>query len=573
MLSMRPGLIQPIVGAILLIAVLAVYLCRFGSPRRWLVVALGVCLLDQATKALVMRHGWHYPTPSFFGGWLRIAYMKNMGLGFGGSSPSLLATTVGLVAALAVLYPRLVRRRYRVSVLTECGCALLGGGLLAILLDRVRLGYSVDFLEFGKSGDFAYNVADLAVFGAMALLAAGVLQFLWAARPRRLGLHDCVECGDGTALRAPPAGAQGRRQRGWMLLMLGGTAVLLATFWYLGRDEGARMPPLHRAASRGDAAAVARLLAKGADINAADKRGWSPLAYAACKSPEAVKLLLARGADANHRDKFGCTPLDWAVFKKDPQCLALLLAHGARMQSTAGGPSGLLLSAVTSRSPRTVALLLAHGADANATNGRGISAALRAAAVGARSEILELLLTAGADANAADRSGRTALHYAAECGNAASVRALLAAGAKVNTKDKDGATPLALAGAWCGPLARDASGHGASASETLSALVAAGADVSARSRDGWTALLRASVRRDAESVKLLIAAGADVNAGGLRGWTALHYASAKGDAETAKALLAAGADADAQNDDGMTPFHFARDRSVAALLRQHGARA
>jgi signal peptidase II len=248
---MRPGLIQPIVGAILLVAVLTVYLRRFGSPRRWLVVALGVCLLDQATKALVMRSLPHSPDLMFFGGWLHLDYMKNMGLGFGGSSPSLVATTVGLVAALAVLYPRLVRRRYRVSVLTECGCALLGGGLLAILLDRIRLGYSVDFLEFGRNGDYAYNLADLAVFGAMALLAAGVLQFLWAARPRRLGWHDCIDCAEGgevgvrcdresspltaDAQRTGAAPAvMARTDRQWTAAMLAATAAILAILWRVG---------------------------------------------------------------------------------------------------------------------------------------------------------------------------------------------------------------------------------------------------------------------------------------------------------------------------------------------------
>ena len=54
------------------------------------------------------------------------------------------------------------------------------------------------------------------------------------------------------------------------------------------------------AASRGDLAAARLLLDRGADVNAVDHRGYTPLILAAQHdrdSPELVRLLLARGAD------------------------------------------------------------------------------------------------------------------------------------------------------------------------------------------------------------------------------------------------------------------------------------
>ena len=50
----------------------------------------------------------------------------------------------------------------------------------------------MDFLEFGRGSAFVYNLADLAVFVAVALLIVRGLQFLRETRMRRLTLQDRV---------------------------------------------------------------------------------------------------------------------------------------------------------------------------------------------------------------------------------------------------------------------------------------------------------------------------------------------------------------------------------------------
>jgi lipoprotein signal peptidase len=89
------------------------------------------------------------------------------------------------VAALYLLYERLLKARYRMSPLAELAVALMVGGYMGILLDRVRLGFVVDFLEFGRASAFVYNISDLAVFLALALLLARAAQYgrqLWVRR-------------------------------------------------------------------------------------------------------------------------------------------------------------------------------------------------------------------------------------------------------------------------------------------------------------------------------------------------------------------------------------------------------
>ena len=174
MLPASPELIQAIISSGVLLLALGALLLRFGAWRRGLAVALGVCLLDQAAKVLVLRYLVYGAVPfrklSLLKGWLVIQYQPNDGLGFGSSPTYLLVASLGLVGFLLVLYRRLALRKYRMPPLTETALALIVGGLLGILLDRVRLHTVIDFLEFGRYGNYTYNFADLAVFAAVPLL-------------------------------------------------------------------------------------------------------------------------------------------------------------------------------------------------------------------------------------------------------------------------------------------------------------------------------------------------------------------------------------------------------------------
>ena len=189
--ALSSALGQAIASALLLIGVLILYLRRFAPSWRWVAVALGVCVLDQAAKMAVSPQTQHQRLP-VLGGWLRVTYLENEQQGFGGSFSYLLLVTVICVAAMFFLYDRLAKTKYRMSALAELGCALMVGGYLGILLDRVRLGFVVDFLEVGRASPFVYNIGDLTVFLAVALLVVRGLQFLAQARAKRMGLRDEV---------------------------------------------------------------------------------------------------------------------------------------------------------------------------------------------------------------------------------------------------------------------------------------------------------------------------------------------------------------------------------------------
>ncbi|KAI0300740.1 ankyrin repeat-containing domain protein [Russula brevipes] len=75
---------------------------------------------------------------------------------------------------------------------------------------------------------------------------------------------------------------------------------------------------------------VQLLLSHGADINAVDRQGRSPLHKALrSRNIDVVKLLLTSGADVNARDRPDLTPLFTVLESGDFDMAQLLLSHGA----------------------------------------------------------------------------------------------------------------------------------------------------------------------------------------------------------------------------------------------------
>ena len=85
----------------------------------------------------------------------------------------------------------------------------------------------------------------------------------------------------------------------------------------------------YRAAYNGHTEIAVLFLAGGADADARDENGWTPLHGAAYKGHlEIVAALLAKKAAVNAKDVDGDTPLDWA--KNKPETAVLLRKHGGK---------------------------------------------------------------------------------------------------------------------------------------------------------------------------------------------------------------------------------------------------
>lgn len=128
-----------------------------------------------------------------------------------------------------------------------------------------------------------------------------------------------------------------------------------------------------------------------------------------------IPILLEAGADIEATDTKGHTPLVLASYHGFETTSALLLSHGASPNGITATGSPLMGVAFKGHFP-IAQLLLSAGANPDLRNAAGQTAVMMAALFDRR-EIIELLLNAGADINAVDAAGNTAAALALVQGN------------------------------------------------------------------------------------------------------------------------------------------------------------
>ncbi|MHC4604697.1 MAG: ankyrin repeat domain-containing protein, partial [Planctomycetota bacterium] len=104
---------------------------------------------------------------------------------------------------------------------------------------------------------------------------------------------------------------------------------------FASANVGKTTEALQQAARDGDIEHVRLLIARGADVNAKDNSGWTPLHQAAGGGhKDIVELLIEKGADVNAKDnKLGMTPLHWAAGTGRSEVAELLIARGAEVNA------------------------------------------------------------------------------------------------------------------------------------------------------------------------------------------------------------------------------------------------
>jgi uncharacterized protein len=221
---------------------------------------------------------------------------------------------------------------------------------------------------------------------------------------------------------------------------------LIATTWLMSSPATAQTPPssselaayagLHAAAAKGDVAEIERLIASGANNEAADGRGRTPLHVAAFqKQYEAARVLLRLGAAPNSQEADRYDIITVAAVANDLQMLKIALDGGGNPRAITSRYDGTaLIAAAHLGHVDVVRMLIEAGAPLDHVNNLGWTALIESIVLGDggknHTDTLTALVRAGAGLSIADRQGATPLALARQRGYAEMVRILSEAGAK-----------------------------------------------------------------------------------------------------------------------------------------------
>ena len=152
-----------------------------GTWRRmlpWVALAAAIVLIDQLTKLAIERtfdYGDVEPVTSFFN--LVLTYNKGAAFSFLASASGWqkhFLTVVGIGASLFIVY---LLARHGHQRLFSLALAMILGGAIGNVIDRLAYGHVIDFLDFHVGGWHwpAFNMADSAIVGGAILLVVDEL--------------------------------------------------------------------------------------------------------------------------------------------------------------------------------------------------------------------------------------------------------------------------------------------------------------------------------------------------------------------------------------------------------------
>ncbi len=141
-------------------------------------------------------------------------------------------------------------------------------------------------------------------------------------------------------------------------------------------DYPARMTPLHRAAYNGYAEVFKLLVDHGANVEARavlERTVLDSAIDAEVNREDIIAMLLAAGADVNARDEQGMTPIFWSIPAGDPNVVKLLIEHGASARTRGYLNTTPLHDAAFYGQQEIAELLIEYGAYINARSDEGLT--------------------------------------------------------------------------------------------------------------------------------------------------------------------------------------------------------
>lgn len=329
-----------------------------------------------------------------------------------------------------------------------------------------------------------------------------------------------------------------------------------------GADINARnkegVTPLEIAIQQEDVETTRLFTSHGANIHTQDTNGNSPLTIAFTSNNEIFEATVNE-SNINTQDSEGNTPLHIAILKDAPLSkiqYIVSLTEDVNIRNRDGN-SALYLAILKNRQ-KVGEMLLEKNADIFSTNTNNNSPLRLALKHGG--SVQDWLITSKT-IRSTDGSGNTVLHYAAEWQYENAISSLLIKGADINVKNANGETCLFSAVKTNNPA-------------IIQLIIDGGASIKERDNLGSTPL-HAAVRWDAiTSIEKLIELGININAQNSAGKSPLAEAVLSGKYEVSKYLLEHGADVNCSDRNGVTILMDTirgKNGDLVKLLLDYGA--
>ena len=317
-------------------------------------------------------------------------------------------------------------------------------------------------------------------------------------------------------------------------------------------------PPLQSAAELGNRQLASILITAGARVNEKGPEGRTAL-HCANGQLDVIHLLIDKGADMNARDGEGVSPLDEAVWYGSLDTVALLLAHGARLNERETKTSATPINEAAYKGHvQLVQYLLQFKPDLEIPDKHGYRPLDNAIRMGKEDCALLLLNAAGKQA---PEFFEKAMDAAIRKDESVLVDSLINHGANMSGTLPSGATPL------------DVAAFGGSA-KVVDVLLKNNADPNISGPNGIRPLEDAALKGFAGIASMLLDHSAEVNhVSDGSGATALYSAASFGKGEVVTLLLKRGANPNLCGKNEKTPYLAALENGyseVAAQIRQHG---
>ena len=164
---------------------------RMRKPLYFFISIILVMIFDQWTKLLILAHFEYGESITMIRDFFSLTYVRNTGAAFGFLAsanpafrvPFFLAVPIVAMVILGFLYRDLPKdARWRALAL-----GLVTGGAIGNLVDRLRLGFVVDFLDFHYKNVYyfpAFNVADSSICIGVAILLLSTIDKNASNSPR-----------------------------------------------------------------------------------------------------------------------------------------------------------------------------------------------------------------------------------------------------------------------------------------------------------------------------------------------------------------------------------------------------